>query len=504
MQFFNTLILVVVVCSGRAEVQLKQGKNSTVTFKGDELIIKIDNPQSKIEQLELCFGSRPDTIDKFCPQGFGYVLVNIHERTETLKLNRDGKLAGMAGNYLVGKNAVFNSDGSINVLVNKVPSGVTVSLPNANLPVITTTAASQVKKEATDKAVIGIVCGGILLLIILIIVGGVLFYCLWYKKRSHKPVPVTVPDDEVHRIDEIHEPLLPEIVVEPRAPPPPKRPVAPSATTTTTTRRTSTSATPSDEKPQVVAAPKPAPVPSIPVVIVMPSDAVSLTSASTQMESPCVTPKRKSRKSKSKASKKSKKSRRRASRTPVKTAIEKPGSPSLPVDKTQSPTMPSTQATPEYPDDPLTNAQAASSHYKKRDYLKRSETAVEKPGSPSLPVDKTQSPTMPSTQATPEYPDDPLTNAQAASSHYKKRDYLKRSEAPVPGSSRSHSRSRTRSRPIVDEVQDCGSRKRSRPCRHRRRPGRQSHGPILVWSPDWHDREAGALEPHQCPPDAGI
>uniref|UniRef100_A0A7E4VBA2 MRG domain-containing protein n=1 Tax=Panagrellus redivivus TaxID=6233 RepID=A0A7E4VBA2_PANRE len=111
------------------------------------------------------------------------------------------------------------------------------------------------------------------------------------------------------------------------------------------------------------------------------------------MEESVATPKRKSRKSKSKPSKKS---RRRRSKTPKKTPI------------------------------------------------------VKQAGSPSLPVDRTQSPTMPSTQPTPDFPNDPLTNAQAESSQYNKRDYLKRSEAPVPGSARS----RSRSRPIVDEVDD--------------------------------------------------
>uniref|UniRef100_A0A7E4UY04 Uncharacterized protein n=1 Tax=Panagrellus redivivus TaxID=6233 RepID=A0A7E4UY04_PANRE len=362
---FEFLVFAAVICFGQAEVKLKQGKNATVAFEGDELSIRVENPKVDNEPLILCFGSSSDFKFKFCPQGYAGIVMNVNEREATYKLNRHGKLLKLRVDISIGGTVVFEVDGTVNVLVESMPSRMKVSLPDAFIPVKTTTALITVTRESTtNKAMIGIICGGVSLFLLFIIVGCILLYFLWYKKRTHQLVAVTMPEEERqrarHEVPELQEPLQPRILVE--IPPPLK----PSATTTTTTRRTSTSTTPaSDEKPQAVVPPKA----TLRTSVVQPSEVVSVTSPSTQMEESVVTPMRKSCKSKA-----SKKSRRRRSKTPKKTPIEnQAGSSSLPADRTQSPTMQSTQAIPDYPDDPLKNAQAESSHYIKRDYLKRSE-----------------------------------------------------------------------------------------------------------------------------------
>uniref|UniRef100_A0A7E4V8U7 Uncharacterized protein n=1 Tax=Panagrellus redivivus TaxID=6233 RepID=A0A7E4V8U7_PANRE len=275
MQFSSIiLLLAAVLCSGRAEVQLNEGKNSTVIFEGNELIIKVDNPQSNIGRLELCFGSRPDVANEFCPQGFGYVVVNILERTETYKLNRHGKLAGMGGVYRIGGGVVFNPDGSISVLVIEVPNGMTVSLPNAHLPVTTTTTSTPEKKAANSNATLIMIFGVVLLILILVIISAFLLYCCWYKKRNHRPAQLHQTHDKTREADKLPPPTAAKSTVHSL----PKRlasapGTAPNRTSTSTTKA-------SDEKPRVVVAPKP----SSTTPVVSPFDPVSLPSA--QMSTP--------------------------------------------------------------------------------------------------------------------------------------------------------------------------------------------------------------------------
>uniref|UniRef100_A0A7E4W323 Uncharacterized protein n=1 Tax=Panagrellus redivivus TaxID=6233 RepID=A0A7E4W323_PANRE len=388
------LVFAAVICFGRAEIKLTQGMNTTVAFDGEELSIRLDNPQKQDGALKLCFKSTANAKSDFCPEGYVQVYVYAVETVYDFRINRQGQFFTKVGPQMLSGNVVFEDDGLFNIVVVAIPKTMTVTLVNAFIPVVTTTTATETtqKKESDKTAMIGIICGVSGLLLLLFIVGCVLLYFCWYKKRTHQPVPTAVAEagklnqtrDDTR---EIEEPQMPRIVVEIPATHRVKRPLKPSATTTTTTRKTSPSTTPaSEEKPQAVVAPEQAPR----TPAAQPSDVVSLISDATQMDESVVTPEKKTQKSK-KASKKSKKSRRRRSKTPKKTPVKKQDSPSLPVDRTPSPTMPSTRATPDYPDDAL-----------------------------------------------------------ADSSHYKKRDYLQRSEAPVPGSTQS----RSRSRPIVHEVDD--------------------------------------------------
>uniref|UniRef100_A0A7E4VMP4 LAM_G_DOMAIN domain-containing protein n=1 Tax=Panagrellus redivivus TaxID=6233 RepID=A0A7E4VMP4_PANRE len=228
-------------------------------------------------RLELCFGSRPDVANEYCPQGFGDVVVNILERTETYKLNRHGKLVGMGGVYRIGGDVVFNPDGSINVLVVEVPNGMTVSLPNAHVPVTTTTASMPEKKATDSNATLKIIFCGVLLILILVIISAFLLYCCWYKKRNQQPAQVHQTHDKTREADKSPPQTAAKSIVHSL----PKRltsapGTAPNRTSTSTTRA-------SDEKPRVVVAPKP----SSTTPVVSPFNPVSLTS--TQMSTPGVT-----------------------------------------------------------------------------------------------------------------------------------------------------------------------------------------------------------------------
>uniref|UniRef100_A0A7E4VME6 Secreted protein n=1 Tax=Panagrellus redivivus TaxID=6233 RepID=A0A7E4VME6_PANRE len=250
MQFTPTIVsLAAVVYFAHAEVKLKLYQNQTVAFEGNELIIKVDNPEIRDGPLILCFGSRPDAEYDFCPKGYGGISVNIDESTETYKLTHQGKFAGMDGNP-VSQGVVFGKDGTLNVLVVSMPSGVTVSLPNAKIPIATTTAAAPVKKEPTSNATLTIVVGAIFIILLILIISVVLLYFCWYKKRSDQPDVAKTPVFSAPK----------------RSASVPK--TAPKITSTSTTRA-------SVEKPQAPVASKP----SSTIPVISPFDSVSLSSA---------------------------------------------------------------------------------------------------------------------------------------------------------------------------------------------------------------------------------
>uniref|UniRef100_A0A7E4ZS75 Uncharacterized protein n=1 Tax=Panagrellus redivivus TaxID=6233 RepID=A0A7E4ZS75_PANRE len=76
-------------------------------------------------------------------------------------------------------------------------------------------------------------------------------------------------------------------------------------------------------------------------------------------------------------------------------------------------------------------------------------TTSDKPVSPSLPVDKTQTATerSPTTQATPSFGHDTVANELAKNSAFQTIEYLPANEAPIPGKSTPRRQPR-----IVDEV----------------------------------------------------
>uniref|UniRef100_A0A7E4VD00 Mid2 domain-containing protein n=1 Tax=Panagrellus redivivus TaxID=6233 RepID=A0A7E4VD00_PANRE len=289
------LMFAAVICFGQAEVKLTQGMNTTVAFEGEELSIRVDNPQKTIGELFLCLKSTSDTKLGNCPEGYAVAHLYPSQAVHTFQLNRQGLVFEMGTKQSIGGKIVFDSNGQLNLILGTITNAMTVTLLNAVIPVITTTTTTTEtaqKKEFDKMAMIGIICGvgGLLLFLI---VGCMLLYFCWYKKRTHQPIATTVADKERRRAHddtrEIKEPLIPMLVVETPALPLAKRPLKPSATTTTTTRKTTTSTTPaSEDKLQVIAS---KPTPRTPIV--QASDLVSLTSDATQMDESVVTPKRK-------------------------------------------------------------------------------------------------------------------------------------------------------------------------------------------------------------------
>uniref|UniRef100_A0A7E4UQT8 Galectin n=1 Tax=Panagrellus redivivus TaxID=6233 RepID=A0A7E4UQT8_PANRE len=138
---------------------LKMGTSVTVTFEGDELEIRLDNPHRQKGEFELCFRSTSDAVSKFCPEGYTSYLAIVREREIVYKLNRYGKLEWLE-NWAKLK-IVFEADGSLNVMLANLPSTMLVYLPNAELPVVTltmtTTAPTKVKDNKAVISIIGIV-----------------------------------------------------------------------------------------------------------------------------------------------------------------------------------------------------------------------------------------------------------------------------------------------------------------------------------------------------------
>uniref|UniRef100_A0A7E4V9Y0 Uncharacterized protein n=1 Tax=Panagrellus redivivus TaxID=6233 RepID=A0A7E4V9Y0_PANRE len=172
------LVFSAVICFGHAEVELQQGKNQTVGFKGDELSILIENRGQK-GIVQLCFQSTPDSVNTFCPAGYAEVLIHMtpNQNDETFRLDRRGQIYSSQHKPTIGGSVVFQSDGTIDVLVAGMPSGVSVRLLNAVIPVTTTTVSAFEKKESSDNtAMIGIICGVAALILVLIVIGCVLAY----------------------------------------------------------------------------------------------------------------------------------------------------------------------------------------------------------------------------------------------------------------------------------------------------------------------------------------
>uniref|UniRef100_A0A7E4W380 Mid2 domain-containing protein n=1 Tax=Panagrellus redivivus TaxID=6233 RepID=A0A7E4W380_PANRE len=295
----NVLVFAALVCFGRAEIVLKQGKNQTVAFEGNELIIQLENPQMQRGSFKMCFGSTPDVAYEICPQGFGGVWINTLDKTKTYKLNRQGQLLRNGVDLTISDKVIFNVDGTINVLVVGMPNGGSVKLPNAEVPVATTTALASEKKQTNGKAMIKIVGVIGILILLVVIIGAVLLYLCWYRKRNHRPMRVPTVYQARDENAEPNESLVAKASVTSQ--------IRPVSTTTTTPKLTSTSTTrASEDKPQLVVSSKPAPI----ACVASPAGCVSLVPASTQTSTPGTVLRQKSTKTKV-----SKKSRRHLSTT---------------------------------------------------------------------------------------------------------------------------------------------------------------------------------------------
>uniref|UniRef100_A0A7E4V3E8 Lysosome-associated membrane glycoprotein 3 n=1 Tax=Panagrellus redivivus TaxID=6233 RepID=A0A7E4V3E8_PANRE len=253
------LATVVSLCHGK--VVLKKGEHVTVTFEGDQLEIKLDNPAGQKGEFELCFRSTSDALSKSCPKGYISRLAFLVAREKTYKVNRMGQLFSTMGQLGMEFPIIFEADGSLKLMLANHPSTMVVYLPNAELLVVTTTTLALASTKSTDnKAQTGIICVIVILILAVLIIGAVLFYCL-YNKRKHHPIRTIAPEEEAHQTrQEQEEPLRNKAVTKSPAPrPKPTHSTPLPSATTTTTKPPSTSTTKtSNEKPQAAVVQKPA------------------------------------------------------------------------------------------------------------------------------------------------------------------------------------------------------------------------------------------------------
>uniref|UniRef100_A0A7E4W2C1 Mid2 domain-containing protein n=1 Tax=Panagrellus redivivus TaxID=6233 RepID=A0A7E4W2C1_PANRE len=287
---FKFLAFVAVICVGRAEVKLTQGMNTTVTFDGEELDIRLDNPQRQKGELKLCFKSTSDAYPGGCPEGYAAVHPFITKTVHTFQLSRQGLFLEMGAKQSMSAKVVFESNGQLNLMLVAISNSMTVTLTNADIPVVTTTTLASVKKQTNSKAMVGIIGVAVVFILLFFIISAIVLYFCWYRKRSNRLTQTT--GSEVHQpLEKVRKPAkpLPQVAARSYVPPPPKRqPLMPS-TTTSTTRA-------SEDKPQLVVATKTAPNASV----ALDTSCVSLVPAVT----PDAVSRQKSRKSK--ASRKSK------------------------------------------------------------------------------------------------------------------------------------------------------------------------------------------------------
>uniref|UniRef100_A0A7E4V2S2 Flocculation protein FLO11-like n=1 Tax=Panagrellus redivivus TaxID=6233 RepID=A0A7E4V2S2_PANRE len=153
---------------------------------------------------------------------------------------------------------------------------MTVNLPNAEIPVITTTTlvpTTATSNKAITRTVICVIVILILALVYkvaqfsligknfrIVVISAVVLYCCWYNRRRHQAIPATAPEEDAHQTYE-EVPLRDNAVIKSPAPRPKPTHSTPLPTATAaTTKPPSTSTTKaSNEKAQVDVVQKPAP-----------------------------------------------------------------------------------------------------------------------------------------------------------------------------------------------------------------------------------------------------
>uniref|UniRef100_A0A7E4V866 Ephrin RBD domain-containing protein n=1 Tax=Panagrellus redivivus TaxID=6233 RepID=A0A7E4V866_PANRE len=169
------LLLLLVESSVVGEVRMVAGQEETFTFTGPELHIEIDNPLRTDAQIFLmCFKSYPNNVARRCPTGYASLYYWTSESVFTYKyhINRRGELLRESFTRILGK-IVFNVDGSLTLLVSKLPNRGLLRLTNAEkvVPTTTTTTTEKItstttKVKETSYQTVFFVTGGLALLFI--------------------------------------------------------------------------------------------------------------------------------------------------------------------------------------------------------------------------------------------------------------------------------------------------------------------------------------------------
>uniref|UniRef100_A0A7E4V9P3 Protein kinase domain-containing protein n=1 Tax=Panagrellus redivivus TaxID=6233 RepID=A0A7E4V9P3_PANRE len=404
MRFAKVVFFVLAfICLCSAKLELRKGVNQTVTFEGENLEIQLKKGSENAGLLVICFESTPDVSIEPCPQGFAMFSnsIDINGKNRVFEVDRQGRLTENSQPLVVAGAIKFTDDGALNILVEKLPGGASVILPHAEKWVPKKKVEAKEKKKSSSSTAtmyISIACC-VLVALILIAIGVAVYVFIIRKKWKSNPVPVVPPEEYQCEIrDE-----TPEIVGVPTSP----VIVEPEIRIHTPSQSPATPVTEGMAKGPNEKVP-------MPIVVAPPPPPKQKTEAVSKLAPPSPIPVAKAV-------------------APFPEAVNAPSTP-------PSPVPPVNAKAPEPPAKPT----SASTPKSKSPSRKHKSTA--------LPQDKTQSATKRS-PPTEGFGQDKTANALADNSKYNVRGYLPYSEASLPGSSRSKSRSRSRPL-IVDEVVD--------------------------------------------------
>uniref|UniRef100_A0A7E4VBI5 Uncharacterized protein n=1 Tax=Panagrellus redivivus TaxID=6233 RepID=A0A7E4VBI5_PANRE len=193
---FVLLILCLVVGIVQGEVKLTKGRNETVSFKGEELTIDVDNTLGANAELTLCFGSSPDESRQPCPLGYARFSQGIgaNDKIRFIVNRRSQIFKGSAVLSPLGT-IKFNDDGTLNIMVVQFPDAKTiVTLPNAEIFVPEKQENAIVKKKRSNVGTVRVLAIIVVLTVVGVIV-GVLVWCCVIRTSKPKQTPECNPQD---------------------------------------------------------------------------------------------------------------------------------------------------------------------------------------------------------------------------------------------------------------------------------------------------------------------
>uniref|UniRef100_A0A7E4UUU2 Protein kinase domain-containing protein n=1 Tax=Panagrellus redivivus TaxID=6233 RepID=A0A7E4UUU2_PANRE len=368
------LITLFILRCGAKKIKLNNDKAQTVNFPGDKLEIEIDNHSGHYDKpLIVCLESTGGVGEGECPNGYLSIPVFTTDdlKIRTVTVNRDGSVFTTDVQKISGS-VRFGEDGSVRIMVKKIPEDVTVTLLNAKKVASTTETPESGKSAVIIGSIVGTVA---IVIMILIIVGGII-YCVLRKKRAQN-VPANAPENNVPsmivvekrgstQVNEQPPSTVPQPLAEPQHTPMTTPPTKPSNEKVTLPAPTPIQKVSSTPAPQVEPKPVPTnttPVPpkTTPTTVPKPESVKKVTSAPETM------PKPKSA---------------LPTETISATTVENEKSPPIKTDKTQVATQRSltTEPTPDFTRDGNGNALAKNSVCKARKYMHPSEAP--RPGQP--------------------------------------------------------------------------------------------------------------------------
>uniref|UniRef100_A0A7E4VBV4 Uncharacterized protein n=1 Tax=Panagrellus redivivus TaxID=6233 RepID=A0A7E4VBV4_PANRE len=187
---FVLLILCLAVGFVQGEVKLTKGRNLTVSFKGEELTIVVDNTLGGNSDFTICFGGSPDATHPPCPLGFArFALIVGGNKVVRFTINRKGQFVDNNPLLETQGNIKFNDDGTFNIMVVQLPDAkTTVTLPNAETFVPEKQLDVIVPKKKSNVGTAEILAIIIVLIVVCVIVGILVWCCITCKSKP-KQIP---------------------------------------------------------------------------------------------------------------------------------------------------------------------------------------------------------------------------------------------------------------------------------------------------------------------------